>query len=239
MKLETALITATLAATMAVSTLHAQNFDGGRRGGPPGQDGDFSGQGQGRGFGGQRGQGQGGPGGGFRPPPHPLMTALDANNDNRLTKDEIANAASALAKLDKDGDGILSESELRPQFGGRGGMRGPSGPGGPSGQGGPGGNTMRGGEGRPGGGGDSNRGGGADFASMIMANDQNGDGKVTRDELPERMQRIIERVDTDKDGAISQAEANAMSSRFGGSRQGGRGNEGGGRPERPNRPEIE
>ena len=75
---------------------------------------------------------------------------------------------------------------------------------------------------------------------MIMANDQNGDGKVTRDELPERMQRIIDRLDTDKDGAITKKEAEAVSSRMSGGRQGGRpGGEQGGssRPERPSRPE--
>ena len=89
---------------------------------------------------GRRGE-SGGPGRGFRPPPHPLMTVLDANDDGQLSRDEIAAAAKALAALDKDGDGALSHHELRPEFGSRGGFggdaRGPGGQGGPEGRRGP------------------------------------------------------------------------------------------------------
>lgn len=85
--------------------------------------------------------GPGGPGGegGFRPPKHPLETALDANGDGVIDAKEIANASAALKKLDKNGDGKLTEDEYRP-------MRPQGGPGGPGGQGGPG-----GGRGGPGG----------------------------------------------------------------------------------------
>jgi hypothetical protein len=58
--------------------------------------------------------GQGGPGmGGHRPPP-PIMAALDANHDGVIDADEIANASTALKTLDKNGDGKLTQDELRP-----------------------------------------------------------------------------------------------------------------------------
>jgi EF hand len=77
--------------------------------------------------------GPGGPGGmnGHRPPPSPLMEALDANHDGVIDADEIANASAALKKLDKNGDGKLTQDELRPhrpQGGGYGGGRPPGGP---------------------------------------------------------------------------------------------------------------
>jgi hypothetical protein len=51
---------------------------------------------------------------GHRPPPSPLMEALDANHDGIIDADEIANASAALKKLDKNGDGKLTPDELRP-----------------------------------------------------------------------------------------------------------------------------
>ncbi len=61
--------------------------------------------------------GPGGPGGpntgGHRPPP-PIIAALDTNHDGVIDADEIANASKALKKLDKNGDGKLTQDELRP-----------------------------------------------------------------------------------------------------------------------------
>jgi len=56
------------------------------------------------------------PGGGHghRPPPSPLIGALDANHDHVIDAKEIANASAALATLDKDGDGILTTNEYQP-----------------------------------------------------------------------------------------------------------------------------
>ncbi|HXT12286.1 MAG TPA: EF-hand domain-containing protein [Candidatus Angelobacter sp.] len=51
---------------------------------------------------------------GHRPPPSPLMHALDANHDGVIDADEIANASAALKTLDKNGDGKLTQDELRP-----------------------------------------------------------------------------------------------------------------------------
>jgi len=60
--------------------------------------------------------GQGGPGmGGHRPPPSPVIMALDANHDGIIDAAEIANAPAALKTLDKNGDGKLTPDELRPQ----------------------------------------------------------------------------------------------------------------------------
>jgi hypothetical protein len=60
--------------------------------------------------------GPGGPGGpgGRRMPPSPLMMALDANHDGVIDAAEIANASAALKTLDKNGDGKLTQDELRP-----------------------------------------------------------------------------------------------------------------------------
>jgi hypothetical protein len=95
----------------------------------------------------------------------PVLAALDADKNGEISAEEIDNAAAALKKLDKNGDGKLTEEELRPNFpGGRGGPGGRPGgeggrPGGPPPEGrggegrGPGGPPPegRGGEGRPGG----------------------------------------------------------------------------------------
>ncbi len=48
----------------------------------------------------------------------PLFAALDANKDGMLDADEIKNAAAALAKLDKNGDGKITPEEMRPARGG-------------------------------------------------------------------------------------------------------------------------
>ncbi|MCE9608121.1 MAG: hypothetical protein K8U03_24815 [Planctomycetia bacterium] len=43
-----------------------------------------------------------------------LMEALDADKDGKLSAEEIKNASAALAQLDKNQDGILTEDEIRP-----------------------------------------------------------------------------------------------------------------------------
>jgi Ca2+-binding EF-hand superfamily protein len=49
----------------------------------------------------------------------------------------------------------------------------------------------------------------AQFVQNIMANDKNGDGKLTADELPEPMRRMLQVADQNGDGAIDHAELTA------------------------------
>lgn len=136
---------------------------------------------------------------------NPLLAALDTNHDGLISADEIRNAASALKALDKDGDGQLTGEEMRPRRpdgGGRGDRR----------------------EGGPGGGGQSPD----DMVNTLMAFDKNLDGKLSKDELPERMQGLFDRADANHDGFLTPEEirtvAAAQASRgAGGGRPGGGG----------------
>lgn len=47
-------------------------------------------------------------------PRSPLMEALDTDKNGTLSADEIKNSAASLAKLDKNGDGQLTQDEIRP-----------------------------------------------------------------------------------------------------------------------------
>jgi EF hand len=58
--------------------------------------------------------GPGGPGGARGQMVAPLFAALDVNKDGVIDAEEIKNAPAALAKLDKDGDGKITQEEMRP-----------------------------------------------------------------------------------------------------------------------------
>ncbi|MHB0956736.1 MAG: EF-hand domain-containing protein [Pirellulaceae bacterium] len=154
--------------------------------------------------GGRGGRGPGPRGFGFQLPSFPLMEALDADKDGKLSKEEIENAVTALKKIDQDEDGKLSAEEIGwpPAFPGRGGAGGPG-----MGFGGPGG--FGGGPGGFGGG------PGGNVVQRIMSNDKDGDGKVAQAELPDAMQPMLQRADTNKDGAIDKSEAEAMAAAMG------------------------
>ena len=77
--------------------------------GPPPGGGNAGGPG---GFGGPGGPG--GPRGFHRPPPLPIVLALDTNHDGIIDSNEIANASAALLTLDKNGDGKLTPDEYMP-----------------------------------------------------------------------------------------------------------------------------
>jgi len=83
------LLAVTLGASLPLSVM-AQDQGGGPQGGPPM-----------------------GPPPGQRPPP-PVIAALDTNKDGVISASEIANASDALKSLDKNGDGQLTQDELRP-----------------------------------------------------------------------------------------------------------------------------
>ena len=141
------------------------------------QDGRGAGQSGREGFG--RGPGRGRPGVGF--------TTLDSNGDGVLDAQEIAAAAASLARLDKNSDGQIDSDEARPAM--------------PEGRG-------RGGPGRGRGGDEGGAGSNVveDTVKALMAFDANGDGKLSRSELPERFQGIFDRGDEDKDGFLTADE---------------------------------
>ncbi len=163
-------------------------------------------------------EGGGGRGGVGRIPASILQTALDSNGDGQISAEELKDAEAKLKKLDADSDGVISVEELRPA-----GMRG-GGPGGPRGPGGPGGFGSQGG---PGGAGNSEG-----LIATIMGFDANKDGKVTKEEAPERLQGLFERADADKDGALTKTEIEkTLSAGIGSGPPGGRGGAfAGGRP---------
>ena len=143
----------------------------------------------------------------------PIMKALDTDQDGSLSASEIANASKTLVQLDKNGDGIISNEEMRPD---------PSAmPGGIAG-GGPGANGQF---------------AGAMMGKMFEKSDANGDGKLSGDEIPERMRDKLKMVDKDGDGSVSKSEFAAMAARMeegGGKRPGKEGNAGGAvKPKRP------
>jgi Ca2+-binding EF-hand superfamily protein len=157
-------------------------------------------EGGGREGGGREGGGREG-GGREGMPPNPLFMALDTDRNGELSADEINNATASLKKLDRNKNGKLDMAELGPPARGQGG-------GGRPGEGGP--------------------GGGDPVAFMLDRHDSNKDGRLTKDELPEFMQRGMTENDKNEDGVLDRSEIEAMARRFrerGG--PGGRGPEGG------------
>ncbi len=120
----------------------------------------------------------------------PLMKALDTDQDGTLSASEISNASKTLMQLDKNGDGILSADEMRPD---------PSSmPGGFAGAG-------------PGAKGPVN---GQMMGKLFETRDKNGDGKLTGDEIPERFQDKMKMIDKDGDGSITKAEFASAAARM-------------------------
>ncbi len=94
-------ITIALAAlAAAVFTAHAQDTGGPPDGGPGEGNSSNDGPPGGRGF--------------HRPPPMPLVLALDVNHDGIFDSNEIASASAELLTLDKNGDGQLTTNEYMP-----------------------------------------------------------------------------------------------------------------------------
>ena len=134
--------------------------------------------------------------------PNPVLEAIDADKNGELSAEEIANAATALKTLDKNNDGKLDMAETRPNFEGMGrGFGGPPG-GGPRFEGGFGGG--------PGFGGGQGGGGSEEMMNRLIAMDANKNGKLEKDEVPERMQSMFTRADKNEDGAIDKEEMTAM-----------------------------
>lgn len=133
-----------------------------------------------------------------------IFQAVDTNHDNALSAAEVAASTTTLRALDKNADGRVSADELPAMP-----SRGPAGFGGR-------------GEGREGFGG-RGRGRGDEpgetaptspdeLVTTLMAFDRNGDGKLAKDELPERLQGMFDRADANKDGSLSTDELKTYAS---------------------------
>jgi Ca2+-binding EF-hand superfamily protein len=172
----------------------------------------------------QEGPGQG-PGGMSFIRMSPILNAVDVNQDGVLSAAEIANAPAQLRKLDKNGDGKLTRDEagLQMQMG-RGGGRG----------------RGEGGRGEGDGGGDEPPAPAPtaeELTATLMMFDANHNGQLEKSEVPERMQGMFERGDTNHDGVLTRdeiaklAEANRQQAGGGEGRgPGGRGGRGPGGP---------
>ncbi len=154
--------------------------------------------------------GEGGRGGFGGPPSNPLFDAIDKDKDGNISAAELEGAVAALKTLDRNGDGIISREEARPQ----------------------GGNFGRGAGGGFGGGQFSAE----DYIARMMERDTNKDGKLSAEELGERGARMLETGDTNGDKHIDAEELKAAAARMaeqfrsGGNRGGRPGGDRGGRP---------
>ncbi len=127
-------------------------------------------------------EGRGSGRGGFRGP-NLTFGLLDTDGDGTLSLAEIDAAPAVLAKLDKNSDGQITAEEVHQDFEE---IRPRGGPGRPEGD--AGGNVVD------------------ETVKRLMAYDANGDGKLTKAELPERMQGIFDRADENHDGVLTGAE---------------------------------
>lgn len=136
--------------------------------------------------------------------PMPLFFGmLDQDQNGKLSVEELRAAADRLAKLDSDGDGQLSPPELfgappaglmgRPSFGP---PRGESETAKPSSESNP--------EKKPEPKSDGSR--GSQPGEFFRRLDKNGDGKLQRDEVSERLRARFDQLDANKDGGISPEE---------------------------------
>ena len=112
-----------------------------------------------------------------------LMQTLDSNQDGKLSTAELSKASLALESLDKNQDGQLTQSEM--------GL-----------------NPTR--QAPMGGMGGGRSGMASGVLSRLKSMDTNGDGILTKNEIPGMMQRIIDRADTNLDGALDSAEIEAF-----------------------------
>lgn len=130
-----------------------------------------------------------------RPQPDPaaLFDRLDANQDGFVTRDEVPDEnrrllGRVLREGDRDSDGKLTKEEFVAAFAQRPERR--QRPDAPEEQ-------RRQRPGQP---------GGVDREAMFQRMDRNSDGKITKDEFPERATRMLEAADTNQDGVVTKEE---------------------------------
>lgn len=109
-----------------------------------------------------------------------LFRTLDANGDGEISADELQRAAANLKKLDRNGDGVLSREELRP-------VAESDRPVQPD---------------RPNPGNDYR----AAFERRIKESDTDGNGSLSKEEAPEILRQVFDRVDTNGDGELDKEE---------------------------------
>lgn len=137
--------------------------------------------GPGRGEGRRAGLGAGGAGGMGLLNVDQLMERFDKNKDGKLTRDELPpQMAQWLMRADADQDGAISKSELMEAQQRIAAMRGGAGAGGPPGM--------------------------PSADEIFQRLDKNGDGKLTKDEIPAPMAERFAQADTNGDGVITKAE---------------------------------
>jgi Ca2+-binding EF-hand superfamily protein len=135
-----------------------------------------------------------------------IFKQMDKDGDRAISKEEAGERWEKLAKLDKNTDGRVTLQEMAAA---RPGGEGTPGKGKGPGKGGP-------GKGNP--------------DDRFKNADKNGDGKLTKDEVPEQAWNFLSRLDKNEDGAISEEEAKAgrPPGGAGGSNGPGKGGPGGG-----------
>ncbi len=138
------------------------------------------------------------PGGGERPGgpggPGDMLKQLDTDGDGAISQAEAGERWERMARLDSNGDKVVSKEEFAAMAGRPGGPQGPGAPGG-----GP-------------------RGG----AQFFETADKNSDGKLTQDEVPEQAWARMAEADKDGDKAVTKEELAAhFRERAGGARPGG------------------
>ena len=169
-----------------------------------------------------------------------LFQALDRNRAGKLQQNEIDLAVVVLRRMDENEDGDVSQSEIKlpPRRPGNANQRRPGQP-----------NPSQNREGdrpeRP------------SFESFLKSVDKDGDGKISKEEAPERMKERFGEADSDSDGFIDKEEQQVMIEGFRRRSQQGQGRQPGqpnrnrpnsnrpdpdtgqGRTERPRRPPLE
>jgi collagen type III alpha len=140
----------------------------------------------------------------FGPPGEPnreqfveRLRAMDSNQDGKLEKAELPERMQEnFSRMDTNGDGYLDMEELKQvaaRFGGRPG--GPNGPQGPDAPGRPAGEF------------------GGNLAERLLSLDSDHDGKISKEEAPERIQGLFSRLDGNSDGFLDKEEIKAASER--------------------------